>query len=120
MFCPTISSVTKMLMESDLGNTSHIIIHVDTNDIEHDTLDACQSQFQEMMWITVERYLSAKVLISSLLKRSDNRDTQRLALNPKLGPICIPYTNVHVVNNENIPEYHLFDSKHLKRRKSAQ
>ena len=116
-FCPTISSVTKMLTESDLGNPSHIIIHVGTNDIEHNTLDSCQSQFQEMVRLTVERYPSAKVLISSLLKRSDDKDTRRLDLNAKLGPICVPYPNVHVVNNDNIPEDHLFDNKHLKKRK---
>ena len=114
IFCPTISSVTKILMESNLGNPRHIIVHVGTNDIEHKTLDSCQSQFQEMVRITVEQYPSANFLISSLLKRSDDKDTRRLNLNAELSPICIPFPNVHVVNNENIPEDHLFDNKHLK------
>ena len=117
IFCPTIASVTKTLSESDLGIPSHIIIHVGTNDIEHNPPDSCQSQFQEMVRLTAQKYPSSKVLISSLLKRSDDKDTLRMDLNAKLGPICVPFPNVHVVNNENIPEDYLYDKKHLKKRK---
>ena len=39
-----------------------------------------------------------------------------MELNSKLGSICLPYPNVQLVNNENIPNTYLHDNKHLKRR----
>lgn len=117
MFCPTLSSVTKTLTESFLGRPSHLIIHVGTNDIERSSLDSCLTQFETMVEIASQKYPSSKVLISSLLKRRDATDQRRSDLNSKLGTVCAPYPNVHLVNNENIPEDYLHDNKHLKRRK---
>ena len=117
MFCPTLSSVTKTLTESFLGRPSHPIIHVGTNDIERSSLDSCLTQFETMVEIASQKYPSSKVLISSLLKRRDATDQRRSDLNSKLGTVCAPYPNVHLVNNENIPEDYLHDNKHLKRRK---
>ena len=70
-----------------------------------------------MVEITSQKYPSSKVLISSLLKRRDATDQRRSELNSKLGALCAPYPNVHLVNNENIPEDYLHDNKHLKRRR---
>ena len=117
IFCPTITAATKSITESALSRPSHIIIHVGTNDIEHSSVDCCSSQFQTLVEIASQKYPSSKILISSLLKRRDTTDHRRPELNSKLGLICAPFPNVHLVNNENIPVDYLHDNKHLKRRK---
>ena len=109
----------KTLTETPIGRPSHIIIHVGTNDIERSPLDSCYTQFQTMMDIASQKYSSSKVLISSLLKRTDDIDNRRCELNSKLRFLCAPYPNVHLIHNDNIPEDYLHDSKHLKRRKKS-
>ena len=117
IFCPTISSVTKTLTDTSLGRPNHIIIHVGTNDMERSSLDSCHTQFQTMIDVVSQRYPSSKVLISSLLKRRDDIDHRRSELNSKLGLLCTPYPNVHLVHNDNIPEDYLHDHKHHKKRR---
>ena len=117
IFCPTAAAAIQTLTESSLGRPSHIIIHVGTNDIEHSSSVSCHSQFQTLVQIASQKYPTSKVLISSLLKRSDAMDHRRSELNSKLGSICAPFPNVHLVNNENIPIDHLHDHKHLKKQK---
>ena len=80
-------------------------------------VDVCSSQFQSLVEIASQKYPSSKILISSLLKRSDATDHRRSELNSKLGLICAPFPNVHLVNNENVPIGYLYGNKHLKRRK---
>ena len=116
IFCPTIPSVIKMLNEDDLGKPSHIVIHVGTNDIEYNSIDLCQTQFKEMLKIAITKYPTSKILLSSLVVRGDIKEPARVELNSKLGSICLPYPNVQLVNNENIPNTYLHDNKHLKRR----
>ena len=116
LFCPTIASATKEIRDSDLGTPSHVIIHVGTNDIESNPVEVCQSQFHDLLQLTAQRYPTSKVLLSSLLKRNDDKDQLRSDLNAKLGQICAPYPNVHRVKNDNISEDHLVDNKHLKKR----
>ena len=79
-------------------------------------MEVCQSQFHELLQLTAQRYPTSKVLLSSLLKRNDDKDQLRSDLNAKLGQICVPYPNVHIVKNDNISEDHLFDNKHQKKR----
>ena len=117
MFCPTIPSVIKTLTESTLGQPSHIIIHVGTNDIEHASPYSCLPNFQNLIQIALQKYPTSKILISSLLKRADDIDIYRSEFNTKLGSLCTPFPNVHLVNNDNIPANFLHDNKHLKRRK---
>lgn len=117
IFCPTITVATKRITEYALDCPSLIIIHVGTNDIEHSSVDVCSSQFQSLVEIASQKYPSSKILISSLLKRSDATDHRRSELNSKLGLICAPFPNVHLVNNENVPIGYLYGNKHLKRRK---
>ena len=117
IFCPTIAAATKILTKSTFDRPSHIVIHVGTNDIEQSSIDSCSSRFQTLVDIASQKYPSSKVLISSLLKRRDAADFHRSELNSKLGRICAPFPNVHLVNNENIPIDYLHDNKHLKKRK---
>ncbi|KAL9977183.1 hypothetical protein ACROYT_G014561 [Oculina patagonica] len=117
LFCATIMVATKTITDSVLDRPSHIIIHVGTNDIEHSSVDFCSSKFQSLVEIAPQKYPSSKILISSLLKRCDATDHRRSELNSKLGSICAPFLNVHLVNNENVPIDCLYDNKHLKRRK---
>ena len=117
LFCPTIPIVIKTLAESSIGQPSHIIIHVGTNDIERTSLSACQANFQHMLEIASQKYPSSKILISSLLKRADDFDVYRSDFNSKLNSLCAQFPNVHIVSNDNIPVDYLHDNKHLKRRK---
>ena len=117
LFCPTIPTVIKTLAESSIGQPSHIIIHVGTNDIERTSLSACQANFQHMLEIASQKYPSSKILISSLLKRADDFDVYRSDFNSKLNSLCAQFPNVHIVSNDNIPVDYLHDNKHLKRRK---
>ena len=117
MFCPAIPSVIKTLTESTLGQPSHITIHVGTNDIELASPNSCLPNFQNLIQIASQKYLTSKILISSLLKRADDIDIYRSEFNAKLGSLCTPFPNDHLVNNDNIPADFLPDNKHLKRRK---
>lgn len=117
LWCPTITATMKTITDSNLNRPSHIIIHVGTNDIEQSSVDSCASQFQALIEATSQKYPSSKILISSLLKRRDATDHRRSDLNSRLGLICSPFPNVHLVNNENIPHDYLHDNKHLKKRK---
>ena len=56
-------------------------------------------------------------IVSSLLIRADGIDKQRQEFGTKLGHLCAPYPNVHLVNNDNITVENLYDSKHLKRKR---
>lgn len=116
IFCPTVPSVIKTLSEVDLGKPSHIVIHVGTNDIEQNSVDFCHALFKEMIQLAATKYPTSKILISSLIVRDDNKEPTRTELNSKLGSICLPYPNIQLVNNENIPKTYLYDNKHLKRR----
>ena len=116
IFCPTIPSVMKTLSEFDLGKPSHIVIHVGTNDIEHNSVDSCHTLFKGMIQLAATKYPTSKILISSLVVRDDNKEPARTELNSKLGSLCLPYPNIQLVNNEGIPKAYLHDNKHLKRR----
>ena len=94
MFCPTIPSVIKTLTESTLGQPSHIIIHVGTNDIEHALPYSCLPNFQNLIQIASQKYLTSKILISSLLKRTNDIDIYTSEFNSKLGSLRIPFPNV--------------------------
>ena len=69
-----------------------------------------------MIEIAAQKYPSSKVLISSLITRSDDKDSLCSQLNRKLGALA-SFPNVHVVNNSNITKQDLFDNKRLKHRK---
>ena len=96
---------------------SFMSVQTTSNNLHGSSIDSCSSQFQTLVDIASQKYPSSKVLISSLLKRRDGADHHRSELNSKLGRICAPFPNVHLVNNENIPIDYLHDNKHLKRRK---
>ena len=109
-FTPTItSSATDRLTTNDLGNPSHIIIHTGTSQ--------CISNYHEILKLVSEKQSSSKVIVSSLLIRADGIDKRRQEFNTKLGHLCAPYPNVHLVNNDNITVENLYDSKHLKRKR---
>ena len=77
----------------------------------------CTSNYHELLKLVSEKHSSSKVIVSSLLNRADGIDKQRQEFNTKLGHLCAPYPNVHLVNNENITVENLYDSKHLKRKR---
>lgn len=101
-FTPTITSATDLLTTNDLGNPSHIIIHTGTNDLEKLRTSQCISNYHELLKLVSEKHSSSKVIVSSLLIRADGIDKQRQEFNTKLGHLCAPYPNVHLVNNDNI------------------
>ena len=117
IFCPTIRAVKQAISENDIGNPSHIVIHVGTNDLEHIPVDACAAQLKDVIQMASKKFQSSKIIVSSVLKRSDEGDQLRSQLNSQLGRISALYPNVQVVNNENIPKEFLYDNKHLRRNK---
>ena len=108
---------TDLLTTNDLGNPSHINIHTGTNDLEKLRTSQCISNYYELLKLVSEKHSSSKVIVSSLLIRADGIDKQRQEFNTKLGHLCAPYPNVHLVNNDNITVENLYDSKHLKRKR---
>lgn len=111
-----VTSATELLKSSDLGNPPHIIIHTGTNDLEKLSAPHCMEKYNEMVRVASENYPLWKIVISALLVRADIVDQQRQELNTKLGNLCTPYPNVHIVRNDNITPDHLHDDKYLKRR----
>ena len=73
-------------------------------------------QFETLVDLTAQKYPKSKIIISSLLVRNDNYESNRCQLNNKISRIH-PYPNVHFVNNGNITQEMLFDRKHIKKRK---
>lgn len=69
-----------------------------------------------MVKVASENCPLSKIVISALLLRADIIDKKRQELNTKLGNLCTPYPNVHIVKHDNITPDHLHDNKHLKRK----
>ena len=106
----------EILNSQSFGSPSRIVFYTGTNDSEQSTLESCSDNVQLMIEIAAQKYPSSKVLISSLITQSDDKDSLCLQLNGKLGALA-SFPNVHVVNNSNITKKDLFDNKHIKRRK---
>lgn len=106
-----------MLCTEDLGNSSHIVIHNGTNDLEHLTLSQCNEKLNEVITSAATKYPSSKIIISSILVRADDKDLYRPELNKALGTSCFLHPNVHLVNNDNITVDDLHDQNMSSERK---
>ena len=116
--CPTTAEAIKILEQHTFTNPKTIIIHCGTNDIERIPNKAVSGNIEELIKTIRKEYPSCRIIISSLLPRSDHLLSQVQILNRQLERTISKLSNVLLVRHINLFQSIniLIDRKHLNRK----
>ncbi|CAB3979497.1 Hypothetical predicted protein [Paramuricea clavata] len=113
--CPTVNGATKILDEYEFTSPQTFVIHSGTNDIETTNCkEVCDKLTTLTKYITT-KYPNCRILLSSLLPRSDHLLQRVQLLNSEIEKIKIQSPNIIHVKHHNLfrSTNILYDKKHL-------
>ena len=113
--CPTMAKAIGIMEQYSFTNPKTFIIHCGTNDIEKVSNEEFCQKISTMLTTTQQKYPNSRIIISSLLPRSDNLLSKLPILNQRLEKICSPMAKVLLVKHDNLfaSRNILYDRKHL-------
>ena len=115
--CPTVQRGKEIIQSSDFGTPQTILIHTGTNDLEREiSTSQSTSDLTTLITTAAEKYLTSKVLYSTLLPRRDIDNEEILKINTLIEKKCSRLPNVHLIDHTNLFQhnnYILHDAKHL-------
>ena len=111
--CPTIHGATKILDEYQFTSPQTFVIHSGTNDIENTSYKDTFNKLTTLTTYITTKHPKCRILLSSLLPRSDHLLQQVQMLNSEIKKIQSP--NIVQVNHDNLFKSTniLYDKKHL-------
>ncbi len=114
LWCPNTESALQQLVREKLGDPSHIIIHVGTNDLRSKQERVAQSVTQVAIKAT-QAFPTSKILISTFLPRTDFHPRTIQRVNTDISRGCAGIPNVHLVHHPTLDIYSLHDHVHLRK-----
>ncbi len=114
LWCPNTESALQQLVREKLGDPSHIIIHVGTNDLRSKQERVAQSVTQVAIKAT-QAFPTSKILISTFLPRTDFHPRTIQRVNTDISRGCAGIPNVHLIHHPTLDIYSLHDHVHLRK-----
>ena len=119
--CGTLFDVSKVLSSPSLKELKYFLLNVGTNDLD-DGKDHQQvfGELELMLHGMRTRFPGVKFIISELLPRNDNLDTEVLRFNELLSAYASRYNDVTLAIHKTLRDVsysHFFDAKHVKKEK---
>ncbi|CAB4008714.1 Hypothetical predicted protein [Paramuricea clavata] len=114
--CPTVNGATKILDEYEFTSPQTFVIHSGTNDIESTNCKEVCNKLTTLTTYITTKYPDCRILLSSLLPRSDHLLQRVQLLNSEIEKIQSP--NIIHVKHHNLfrSTNILYDKKHLNRK----
>lgn len=114
LWCPNTESALQQLSKETLGDPSHIIIHVGTNDLRTQQERVAQSVTQVAIKAT-QTFPTSKIIISTILPRTDFHPRTIQRVNTDISRGCAGMPNVHLAHHPTLDIHNLHDHVHLRR-----
>lgn len=114
LWCPKTDIALQQLNKENLGEPSHIIIHVGTNDLRAQQERVADSVTRVAMKAT-QTFPTSRVVISTILPRSDFHPRTIQRVNADISRRCAGMPNVHLAHHPTLDLGHLYDHVHLRK-----
>lgn len=114
LWCPNTNSALQQLDKEKLGDPSHIIIHVGTNDLQTQQERVAQAVTHVAVKAT-QTFPTSKIVISTILPRTDFHLRTIQRINTDISRGCAGMPNVHLVHHSTLSVHNLHDHIHLRK-----
>lgn len=114
LWCPNTESALQQLDKEKLGDPSHIIIHVGTNDLRTQQERVAQSVTQVAIKAT-QTFTTSKIIISTILPRTDFHPRTIQRVNTDISRGCAGLPNIHLAHHPTLDIHNLHDHVHLRK-----
>lgn len=114
LWCPNTESALQQLNKEKLGDPSHIIIHVGTNDLRTQQERVAQTVTQVATKAT-QTFPTSKIIISTILPRTDFHPRTIQRVNTDIARGCAEMPNVHLAHHPTLDIHNLHDHVHLRK-----
>ncbi|XP_006814454.1 uncharacterized protein LOC102810377 [Saccoglossus kowalevskii] len=117
-----VPQVTDYIMSVKSSNTTNVVLHVGTNDIDSNiSPDAIMREYNRLTESVSTKFPEATIYVSSILPRRNKVNFNIIAnnINARLQSMCDGNTKLVFIHNRNISIRHLSDEVHLNDRGTA-